>query len=136
LLYYPPKEDPPCTRRRTLPELIQDAIDRGSTTVEDIHKSIADLPLKILEESDLLRSPAKEAKRVQDHTVGAIYDVIREVNEEVGTFASELLAEAAARRAARAAEVHKPRSSDLRAATARAADGGTGSALARAASVP
>jgi hypothetical protein len=96
--------------KKTVPKLIQEAIDKGATTVEEIHKSIADLPLKILEESDLLRSPAKEAKRVQDHTIGAIYDVIREVNEKVGTFASELLAEAAARRAARAAEVHKPRS--------------------------
>jgi len=96
--------------KKTLPKLIQDAIDRGATTVEEIHKSIADLPLKILEESDLLRGPSKEARRVQDHTIGAIYDVIRDVNEKVGTLASELLAEASARRAARAREVHKPRS--------------------------
>ena len=96
--------------KKTLPRLIQEAIDKGATTVEDIHKAIADLPLKMLEESDLLRGPAKEVKRVQDHTIGAIYDVIREVNQQVGTLASELLAEAAARRAARAGEAHKPRS--------------------------
>ena len=96
--------------KKNVAKLIQEAIDRGATTVEEIHKSIVDLPLKILEESDLLRGPAKEAKRVQDHTIAAIYDVIREINEQVGTFASELLAEAAARRAARDAEVHKPHS--------------------------
>ena len=96
--------------KKNVAKLIQEAIDRGATTVEEIHKSIVDLPLKILEEIDLLRGPAKEAKRVQDHTIAAIYDVIREINEQVGTLASELLAEAAARRAARAAEVHKPRS--------------------------
>ncbi|HVO22507.1 MAG TPA: hypothetical protein VMW56_02645 [Candidatus Margulisiibacteriota bacterium] len=96
--------------KKTLPKLIQEAIDKGATTVEEIHKSIVDLPLKILEESDLLRGPSKEARRVQDHTIGAIYDVIREVNEQVGTLASDLLAEAAARRAARAGEAHKPRS--------------------------
>jgi hypothetical protein len=87
--------------RKTLIRFVQDAIDKGATTVEEIHKSIADLPLKILEESELLREPAKEAKRLQDHTLGAIYGVIREINEQVGGYASELLAEAAKRRAAR-----------------------------------
>jgi hypothetical protein len=82
---------------KTLVRLIQDAIDKGADTVEDIHKSIADLPLKMLQDSDLLRGPAKEVKRVQDHTIGAVYDVIRRVNEQVGTFASELLAEASKR---------------------------------------
>ena len=89
------------SERMALARFVQDAIDRGATTVEDIHKSIADLPLKILEESELLRRPAKEVQRIQDRTIGAIYDVIRGINEQVGTLASELLAEAAKRRAAR-----------------------------------
>src|SRR4029434_6186642 len=92
------------TKRKTLAGLIEDAIDTGATTVEDIHKSIADLPLKVLEESDVLRGPAKEVRRVQDHTIGAIYDLIRGINERVATLASELLAEASRRRGARAAE--------------------------------
>jgi hypothetical protein len=87
--------------RKTLIRFVQEAIDKGATTVEEVHKSIADLPLKILEESDLLKEPAKEAKRLQDHTLGAIYDVIRQINEQVGDYASDLLAEAAKRRAAR-----------------------------------
>lgn len=87
--------------RKTLVRFIQDAIDKGATTVEEVHKSIADLPLKILEESDLLKESAKEAKRLQDHTIGAIYDVIRAVNEQVGDYASELLAEAKKHRTAR-----------------------------------
>lgn len=84
--------------KKTLVRFIQDAIDEGATTVEDIHKSIADLPLKILEESDLLREPARKVKRVQDHTIGAIYGVIRDINEKVADYSSELLAEAAKRR--------------------------------------
>ena len=89
-------------KRKALASFIQDAIDKGATTVEEIHKSIADLPLKMLEESELLRGSAKEVRRVQDHTIGAIYDVIRGINREVGTLASELLAEAVKRRGARA----------------------------------
>jgi hypothetical protein len=88
-------------KRKELASFIQDAIDKGATTVEEIHKSIADLPLKMLEESELLRGPAKEVRRVQDHTIGAIYDVIRGINERVGTLASELLHETAKRREAR-----------------------------------
>ena len=82
---------------------VQDAIDKGATTVEEIHKSIADLPLDILEGSELLRGPAKEVRRVQDLTIGAIYDVIRRINRQIGTLASELLDQAAKRRDARAA---------------------------------
>ena len=90
------------SERKALASFIHDAIDKGATTVEEIHKSIADLPLKMLEESELLRGSAKEVRRVQDHTIGAIYDVIRGINREVGTLASELLAEAAERTSARA----------------------------------
>jgi hypothetical protein len=86
--------------RKTLAKLIQDSIDKGATTVEEIHKSIADLPLKIFEQSELLKGPAKEVRHVQDHTIGAIYDLIRKINEEVGALASELLTEAAQQRAA------------------------------------
>jgi hypothetical protein len=89
------------SERKALARFVQDAIDKGATTVEEIHKSIADLPLKMLEESELLRGPAKEVRRVQDHTIGAIYDVIRGINQRVGTLASDLLHEAAKRRGAR-----------------------------------
>ena len=95
--------------KKNLPKLIQEAIDKGATTVEEVHKSIVDLPLKVLEESDLLRKPSKEARRLQDETIGVIYDTIREINQQVGTLASDLLAEAAAHRAARG-ETHKHRS--------------------------
>ena len=95
--------------RKTLVRFIQEAIDDGATTVEEVHKSIADLPLKILEESEILREPAKEMIKVQDRTLGAIYDLIRDINEKVGGLASELLAKAEARKAAGHAEHGKHR---------------------------
>jgi hypothetical protein len=87
--------------RKTLVRLIQDAIDRGATTVEEVHKSIADLPLRILEENGLLRGPVREVQRLQDRTLGAIYGAIRDINERVGTYAAELLANVAKRRSRR-----------------------------------
>lgn len=89
--------------RKTLAKLIQDSIDKGANTVEEVHKSIADLPLKMLEGNERLREPAKEVRHMQDRTIGAIYDLIRKVNEEVGTLAAELLAEARHRGTRRAA---------------------------------
>jgi hypothetical protein len=96
------------TRRKTLVDLVQEEVAKGATTVEEIHRAIADLPLKVLEDSDLLKGTAKEVRRVQDRTIGAVYDAIREVNEKVGDFASELLAQAAKRGPARHEVVAKP----------------------------
>jgi hypothetical protein len=89
------------SHEKTLIRVVQDAIDKGATTVEEVHKAVADLPLKILEQSELLKEPAKEAKRLQDRTLGAIYGAIRDINEKVGSFAADMLAEAAKHRAAR-----------------------------------
>ena len=85
---------------KTRVRFITDAIEKGATTVEDVHKSIAQLPLKVLEESDLLRAPAKEVRRIQDRTIGVIYDLIRYINGQVGRLAIELLDQAANRRRA------------------------------------
>jgi hypothetical protein len=77
------------------------AIDTGVTTVEDWHKLLADLPFKVLEESELLRGPAKEVRRLQDQTIKAIYGLIRRVNQQVGRLAAELLEGLDKRRRAR-----------------------------------
>jgi hypothetical protein len=102
--------------KKTLTRLIQDEIDKGATTVEEIHKAIADLPLKLLEGSNLLKEPAKEVRRVQDHTISAIYDLVRDINHKVGTFASELLAGVAKSGSAHEGMVAKPHAAHREAA--------------------
>jgi hypothetical protein len=77
--------------RQSLAEMIEEAVDKGATAVEEIHKSIADLPLKLLEESELVRKPAREVRRLQDRAIGAIYDVIRDTNRRVAKLVSELV---------------------------------------------
>jgi hypothetical protein len=84
--------------RNAVVTFIEEAIEKGAMTVEDVHKSIAQLPLKILEESDLLRAPVKEVRRIQDHTIGAIYDLLWYIDEQVGLLTEELLNHAAKRR--------------------------------------
>jgi len=72
-------------------DLIQDAVDKGATTVEEVHKSIADLPLKMLENVEILKQPVKEVRRVQDRSIGAVYDLIRSINQQVGKVADDVL---------------------------------------------
>jgi methyl-accepting chemotaxis protein len=84
---------------RKLADLVQKQIDEGATTVEEIHKAIAGLPLDILERLDVFEDVVKDARKVQDASIGAVYDVIRRVNQEVGDYAKELLERRPGRRA-------------------------------------
>ena len=72
--------------------LVHDAVDKGADSVEEIHKSIANLPLRILEEAGILESTAKDLEKIQDRSIGAVYDVIRSVNDQVEKLAREVLA--------------------------------------------
>jgi hypothetical protein len=76
---------------RKIVDLVQREIEDGATSVEEIHKAIADLPLDVLERLDLFEEMVKGARKVQEARIGAMYDVIRKVNEEVGKIARELL---------------------------------------------
>ena len=83
------------SRKKSLTSLIQDEIDKGATKVEEIHRAIADLPLTILEQIDLVKRPAKAVKKIQDQTIGSVYDLIRYINDQVWTLGEEQLAKAA-----------------------------------------
>ena len=76
---------------RGIIDLIQAAIDDGATTVEETHKAIADLPLRILEEVKLLKKPIKEVRKIQDRSIGAVYGLIRDINDQVGQLAADML---------------------------------------------
>jgi hypothetical protein len=77
--------------RQSLTELIEETVDEATTAVEEIHKSIAALPLKLMEESELLRKPVREVRRLQDRAIGAIYGVVRDANRRVTRLVSDLL---------------------------------------------
>jgi len=77
---------------RRLVDLVQREIDDGAGSVEEIHKAIANLPLDILERLDLFEEMVKGVRKVQEARIGAVYDVIRKVNDEVGKIAREILA--------------------------------------------
>jgi uncharacterized NAD-dependent epimerase/dehydratase family protein len=85
---------------RRLAHLVEQAIDNGADSVEGIHRSIASMPLDVLERLDLFKETVKDVRKVQDTSIGAIYELIHKVNREVGKLATEMLQRPAARRAA------------------------------------
>ena len=59
-------------RTGKLVDLVQKEIDDGATSVEEIHKAIANLPLDVLERLDIFDEMVKGARKVQEARIGAI----------------------------------------------------------------
>ena len=76
-------------RVELLKNLIQEAVDRGATSVEQIHQSIADLPFEALEQLGLLDPDGLGLRETQTRTIGLVYDAIRRINREVGELISD-----------------------------------------------
>ena len=78
-------------RVEAIKDLVQEAVDKGATSVEQIHKIIATLPLAALEERGLLGTVPGQARAIVNQTIGGVYEAIRQINREVGELASGLL---------------------------------------------
>lgn len=79
------------TRIEALKDLVQEAVDKGATTVEQIHQTIAAMPLDALEKRGLLTDKTTGLRETQAATIGTVYDAIRRINQEVGKLASGLI---------------------------------------------
>ena len=71
--------------------LVEEAIDNGATSVEEIHQAVAAAPLEVLGQIEPLSGAAAAAQDVASRSIGAVYDTIRQVNEQVGILAERLL---------------------------------------------
>jgi hypothetical protein len=76
-------------RLELLKDLVQEAVDRGATSVEQIHQTIADLPFEALERLGALEPEGAELRATKTRTIGLVYDAIRRVNKEVGELLSD-----------------------------------------------
>lgn len=77
------------------------AVDRSAAAAEEIHRKVANLPLKLLEQFDSLEGPVRDIREIQNRSIGAVYGAVHDVNHEVMHFAEQLLDGRAARRKAR-----------------------------------
>ena len=72
-------------------DFVQNAIDKGATSVEEVHKRIAAMPFDLLAKISPLKESVEQMKAMQDNTIGAIYDAIRLVNSKAGEYAEAIL---------------------------------------------
>jgi hypothetical protein len=90
------KASKPAARKRSagdnqkLAKLVEEAIDKGANTAEEIHRAVMDMPVTVLESLGLA-SAAKKVKKVQDSSIGALYELIHEINHSVGRLAKDML---------------------------------------------
>jgi phosphopentomutase len=73
-----------------LTRLIEEFIDKGANTAEEINRAVLDLPVTVLDSLGL-EDTANEVKKVQDSSIGAIYNLIHEINHKVADLATDLL---------------------------------------------
>lgn len=72
--------------------LVQDAIDKGATSAEEVNKFIATQPLDQLAKFvPQLAGPAGQASNIASSSIGSVYDAIRSVNEQANEVAKQLL---------------------------------------------
>lgn len=73
---------------------MQEAIENGATSVEDVHRSIAEKPLDYLRRIRPIEGQVDRLRQIQDETIGNVYETIRTINAQVGEIAKELLEKA------------------------------------------
>ncbi|HZP13922.1 MAG TPA: hypothetical protein VFB36_16005 [Nevskiaceae bacterium] len=76
-------------RLELLKDMIQQAVDRGATSVEQIHQYIADLPFEALERAGLLDGDKLKVREKKARTIGMVYDAIRRINKQIGDLISD-----------------------------------------------
>lgn len=72
-----------------LKDAIQQAIDRGASSVEQIHQQIADLPFEFLERAGVLGGDKLALREKKRRTIGMVYDAIRGFNRQIGEMISD-----------------------------------------------
>lgn len=76
--------------RKELARLVEDAIDRGADTAEEIHRSVLELPVSVLENLEL-KDAAADLRKLRDASIGSLYKLIHDVNHQVADLAVDLL---------------------------------------------
>ncbi len=79
------------TRDTNAAGLIQQTVDEAATAIEGIHKSIAELPLDVMGRIGVLTRSADDIRDLQDRSITAVYDVVRDVNQRVMGVVSDVL---------------------------------------------
>ena len=76
-------------RIELLKDFVQEAVDRGATSVEQVHQFIGALPFEALEKAGLLKEDHLQLRDKQRRAVGLVYEAIRNINRQIGELISD-----------------------------------------------
>lgn len=76
---------------RGLKALVQDAVDKGATAIEQVHKRTAAKPFELLRKVPPLALPVQSLHVLHDLTVSGSYGMVRQVNRLAGTIVDVVL---------------------------------------------
>ena len=79
------------TRIKSLKDAVEQAIDRGARTAEDVYLRISRMPFERLERIAALEGVVRKARGVHDQSVARLYDTIRAINKRIGQLADQAL---------------------------------------------
>jgi len=78
---------------KEIKDAVQEILDKGVNSVEEIHKSIVRIPFDLIESvaGEKANPYVEPVKNIHDTIVGTVYEVIRKVNLQVGEIADTVL---------------------------------------------
>jgi len=79
------------SRIKSLKDAVQQAIDNGARTAEEVYLRVSRLPFDQLERIAALEGVVRKARGRHDQSVARLYDTIRAINRRVGKLADQAL---------------------------------------------
>ncbi|MBW2368983.1 MAG: hypothetical protein JRH15_13970 [Deltaproteobacteria bacterium] len=63
--------------------VVKSSIAQGSQSIEQVHQTLAKLPLKYLGKIEKIKDTTKDVIDIQEKTIGHLYDLFRSLNDKV-----------------------------------------------------
>jgi hypothetical protein len=80
------------SRIKSLKDAVQQAIDNGARSAEEVYMRVSRMPFDQLERIAAIEGIVRKARGLHDQSVGRVYETIRAINKRVGKLADQALA--------------------------------------------
>ena len=79
------------SRIKSLKDAVQEAIDNGARTAEEVYLRVSRRPFDQLEKIAALEGVVRKARGRHDQSVARLYETIRAINKRIGKLADQAL---------------------------------------------
>ena len=79
------------SRIKSLKDAVQNAVDEGARSVEDVYMRVSRLPFDQLERIAALEGVVRKARGTHDRSIARLYATIRAINKRIGELADQAL---------------------------------------------